>query len=90
LKVKPKTSIGVLIPKDKMPRSRIYPDRYQRVWDAVSVLTIDKSYMIPLSSYKNATVNALRCATQRVKRQGRIPADVRVSSDGKNVYFYRA
>lgn len=79
---------GVLIPKDKMKPSRKYPDRYGSVWAAVAGMAKDKSYALPLSG--GFTVNALRCATQRVKRQGRIPADVRVSSDGKNVYFYRA
>ena len=85
---KPGVNGGLLIPKDKMTPSRAYPDRYGSIWSATAGLAKDKSYALPLSG--DFTVNALRCALVRVKRQGRVPSDLRMSSNGKMVYFYRA
>ena len=87
---KPKMNGGVLIPKDKIPPSRTYSDKYAKIWDTVAELATDKSYAVKPADY-GSTINALRCSSQRAKRLGRIPADVLISYEGKSrtAYIYR-
>lgn len=79
-----------LVPRDVIPPGRIYTDTYGAVWKKAAKLKPGGSGLrVSMVDFKDASVNALRCALTRAKRKGRVPADVHVRDDGDQVYLYR-